>query len=61
MATDQVSGWTDIVDGTSAVKRTLAALQIQHETLMAELETLSELHNALAIHRREKREEKIHL
>lgn len=40
MATDQVSGWTDIVDGTSAVKRTLAALQIQHETLMAELETL---------------------
>ena len=41
MATEPVSSWTEIVDGTSAVKRTLEALQIQHETLMAELESIS--------------------
>ena len=42
MATERGSGWSEIVDGTSAVKRTLEALQVQHETLMAELETISE-------------------
>lgn len=41
MATEESSGWTEIIDGTSAVKRTLEALQIQHETLMSELESIT--------------------